>query len=49
MKEKIEQILNEVKSFHADSKEALEQFRIQYLSKKGTITELFTEFKQVAP
>ena len=38
-----------MKSFHADSKEALEQFRIQYLSKKGTITELFTEFKQVAP
>ena len=49
MKEKIEKILSEVKSFHADSKEALEQFRIQYLSKKGTITELFTEFKQVAP
>ena len=49
MKEKIEKILAEVKSFHADSKEALEQFRIQYLSKKGTITELFTEFKQVAP
>ena len=49
MKEKIEKILEEVKSFHADSKEALEQFRIQYLSKKGTITELFTEFKQVAP
>ena len=49
MKEKIEKILAEVKSFHADSKDALEQFRIQYLSKKGTITELFTEFKQVAP
>lgn len=49
MKEKIEKILAEVKSFHADSKEALEQFRIQYLSKKGTITELFTEFKHVAP
>ncbi|MCR5037202.1 MAG: phenylalanine--tRNA ligase subunit alpha [Bacteroidales bacterium] len=49
MKEKIEKIFAEVKSFHADSKEALEQFRIQYLSKKGTITELFTEFKQVAP
>ena len=49
MKEKIEQILKEVKSFHAENKEALEQFRIQYLSKKGTIAELFTEFKQVAP
>lgn len=49
MKEKIDQLLNEVKSFQADSKEALEQFRIKHLSKKGTITELFTEFKQVAP
>lgn len=49
MKEKIEKILNEVKAFKAESKEALEQFRIQYLSKKGVITELFTEFKQVAP
>ncbi len=49
MKEKIEKILDEVKAFHAESKDALEQFRIQYLSKKGIITELFTEFKQVAP
>ena len=28
MKEKIEQILNEVKNFQAESKEALEEFRI---------------------
>ena len=49
MKEKIEKILEDVKVFKADSKDALEQFRIQYLSKKGVITELFTEFKQVAP
>ncbi len=49
MKEKIEQILTEVKAFHADSKEALENFRIAYLSKKGTIAALFNDFKQVAP
>lgn len=49
MKEKIEQILNDVKNFQADSKEALEEFRITYLSKKGIIPALFADFKNVAP
>lgn len=49
MKEKIDQLLTEVKAFKADSKEALEQFRIKYLSKKGVLTDLFADFKQVAP
>ncbi len=49
MKEKIEKLLENVKSFHADSKESLEQFRIEYLSKKGILTGLFADFKQVAP
>lgn len=49
MKEKIEKLLENVKSFHADSKEALEQFRIEYLSKKGILSGLFADFKQVAP
>lgn len=49
MKEKIEQILNEVQAFNAESKEALENFRITYLSKKGIIPALFADFKNVAP
>ena len=49
MKEKIEQILNEVRNFEAESKEALEEFRIKYLSKKGVIPALFADFKNVAP
>ena len=49
MKEKIDQLLTEVKAFKADSKEALELFRIKYLSKKGVLTDLFADFKQVAP
>ncbi len=49
MKEKIEKLLENVKSFHADSKESLEQFRIEYLSKKGILSGLFADFKQVAP
>ncbi|MCF0201332.1 MAG: phenylalanine--tRNA ligase subunit alpha [Bacteroidales bacterium] len=49
MKEKIEQILNEVRNFNAESKDALENFRITYLSKKGIIPALFADFKNVAP
>ena len=49
MKEKIEKILNEVKNFQAENKEALENFRITYLSKKGVIPALFADFKNVAP
>ena len=49
MKEKIEQLLSEVRTFNAESKEALENFRVNYLGKKGAIPVLFTEFKTVAP
>ncbi len=49
MKEKIASLLNEVKVFNADSIEQLEAFRIKFLSKKGLIAELFTEFRSVAP
>ncbi|MCD4747365.1 MAG: phenylalanine--tRNA ligase subunit alpha [Bacteroidales bacterium] len=47
MKEKIKQYLEEINSFSADNAEQLEQFRIKYLSKKGIITELFSEIKNV--
>lgn len=33
--------------FKADSKEAVESFRIKYLGKKGLLKEFFTEFKNV--
>ena len=49
MKEKIAQILAEINSFKAESKEALENFRVKYISKKGVIPALFADFKQVAP
>ena len=47
MKEKIHQILNEVSGFSPKNKEEIEQFRIKYLSKKGIIAGLFSEFKNV--
>ncbi len=49
MKEKIEHILEEVEKFTAQSKEQVEEYRIKWLSKKGEITQLFEDFKNVAP
>lgn len=49
VKEKIEHILEEVEKFTAQSKEQVEEYRIKWLSKKGEITQLFEDFKTVAP
>ncbi len=49
MKDRIEELLNEIESFTASSKEHVEEFRIKLLSKKGKVKELFEEFKNVAP
>lgn len=49
MEEKIKKILTEIESFHADNKEQVENFRIKLLSKKGDISGLFDDFKNVAP
>ncbi|MBS1635445.1 MAG: phenylalanine--tRNA ligase subunit alpha [Bacteroidetes bacterium] len=49
MLERINNILAEVEEFTAQSKEQLEEYRIKWLSKKGQISELFEDFKTVAP
>ncbi|GAB4132896.1 MAG: phenylalanine--tRNA ligase subunit alpha [Bacteroidia bacterium] len=49
MKEKIEQLLQEVEAHQLAGAEQAEQFRIKYLSRKGLISELFDEFKTVSP
>lgn len=49
MKEKIQKILSDIEVFNAETKDSLEKFRIEYLSKKGVIAGLFNDFKQVAP
>ncbi|MFK5855314.1 MAG: phenylalanine--tRNA ligase subunit alpha [Bacteroidota bacterium] len=49
MKEKIEGLLEDVKAFNAENLEQLEAFRIKYLSKKGAVTALFADFRNVAP
>lgn len=48
MLEKIKEIYKEVEEFKVENKEQLEQFRLAFVSKKGKITELFTELKAVA-
>jgi phenylalanyl-tRNA synthetase alpha chain len=47
MLEKVKELLREVSSFTPKSTDELEQFRIQYLGKKGLMNDLFAAFKQV--
>jgi len=42
-------LLEEVKKLNADSLEQLEELRIKYISKKGIIPQLITEFRSVEP
>jgi phenylalanyl-tRNA synthetase alpha chain len=47
MFERIDNLLAEINSFSVKDNEELEQFRIKFLSKKGTISELFEDFRNV--
>ena len=47
MKGRIEELLGQIKSLQANSVEELESLRIKYLSKKGEITALFSDFRNV--
>lgn len=47
MKEKIEEYLRLIDQAAARSKDELEAFRLKYISRKGVLTELFEEFRQV--
>jgi len=47
MKEKIQNLIAEVKNFSVSTAEELEQFRIYYQGRKGILTGLFEEFKGV--
>lgn len=48
MREKIKELLNQVDQFHTENKETLENFRINYLGKKGVLSDLFEDFKKAA-
>jgi phenylalanyl-tRNA synthetase alpha chain len=49
MLKKIQDLISEISSINVSSAEELESFRLKYLSKKGTISELFEEFRNVPP
>ncbi|HOO19192.1 MAG TPA: phenylalanine--tRNA ligase subunit alpha, partial [Paludibacteraceae bacterium] len=49
MKEKILQLQQEINQLTASSLEEVETLRIKYLSKKGKISLLFDEFRNVPP
>ena len=46
MKEKVEQYLQEIKSFAANTQDEIENFRLKYLSKKGIVQVMFAEGKK---
>ena len=47
MLDKVKVLLDEVLSYSTKNSEELEQFRIQYLGKKGKMNDLFAAFKEV--
>lgn len=47
MLQNIDKILDEARQFSAGTREEIEQFRIKYLGKKGILTDLFRNFKEV--
>ena len=48
MREKIDILLKEVETFTAETKEQVEEYRIKWLSKKGEISALFDDFRNVS-
>jgi phenylalanyl-tRNA synthetase alpha chain len=49
MEDRIRSIDRDVKTFIIDSKEGLEQFRLQFVSKKGVISQMFDNLKSLSP
>lgn len=48
MEERIQKLLAEVQAFNVQTKDALEAFRLKFISRKGAVTELFEELKKVS-
>ncbi|HKJ43925.1 MAG TPA: phenylalanine--tRNA ligase subunit alpha [Sunxiuqinia sp.] len=47
MLDKIKQLQEEVEALSASTKDEVEELRIKYISKKGLVSQLFTDFKHV--
>jgi phenylalanyl-tRNA synthetase alpha chain len=48
MESKIQEFAGQVRAFVISSKEELENYRLQFISKKGSISELFEELKKLS-
>ncbi|GHB78467.1 phenylalanine--tRNA ligase subunit alpha [Persicitalea jodogahamensis] len=47
--EKVNELLTEVNQTQVNTKEALETYRLRFLSKKGVVSDLFSSLKEAAP
>lgn len=47
MEERIQSLLDEVNAYADEGKQALETFRMKFISRKGAVSELFEELKKV--
>lgn len=48
MEEKIQQLLSDVEKYAATDKQSVENFRLQFISRKGVMGDLFEELKQLS-
>ncbi len=49
MKERIEKLLAEIEQLKAQKEQEIEELRVRLLGKKGSVTQLFDEFRTVLP
>ncbi|MCI1778846.1 MAG: phenylalanine--tRNA ligase subunit alpha [Bacteroidales bacterium] len=49
MKEQIEELLEEIKDLKAETIQDVENIRIRLLGKKGSVTRLFADFREILP
>jgi phenylalanyl-tRNA synthetase alpha chain len=47
MQQQIEEIKSQIETFKIDSKDSLESFRLKFISKKGLVTNLFDQLKNI--
>ena len=47
MLEKVEQLVEKVSNYTPNSEEELNNFRIEYLGKKGLLNDLFASFREI--
>jgi phenylalanyl-tRNA synthetase alpha chain len=49
IEERIQQLLTDVENYQASDRQGIENFRLQYVSRKGVVGELFEELKVLPP